>query len=120
MAVASCKLQVISYQLQVSNYQLPITSYQLSGFTMTRKYRTNAKPPTFRNAPGGRMVERLMLLIIFQAARDAAGRDDADAWERADAERFLHSEDFYFFCDHLGIRPSLARRLAETGIGERR
>ena len=62
------------------------------------------------------MVERLMLLIIFQAARDAAGRDNASAWEVADAKRFLHSEDFYFFCDYLGIRPSLARRLAETGL----
>jgi hypothetical protein len=50
-----------------------------------------------------------MLLIIFQAVRDAEGRDDVTPEERADALRFLDSEDFYFFCDHLGIRPSLAK-----------
>jgi hypothetical protein len=84
---------------------------------MARKYRTNAKPPTFRNAPGGRIVERLMLLIIFQAVRDSLGRDGAGPYEQADARRFLRSDDFYFFCDYLGIRPSLARRLVETGGG---
>jgi hypothetical protein len=61
------------------------------------------------------MVERLMLLIIFQAARDAIGRDGASAWEQADAQRFLHSDDFYFFCDYVGVRPSLARALAVKG-----
>ncbi len=84
---------------------------------MPRKYPTNAKPPTFRNAPGGRMVERLMLLIIFQAARDAIGRDGASPWEQADAQRFLASDDFYFFCDYLGVRPSLAQALGERGGG---
>ena len=54
-----------------------------------------------------------MLLIIFQAVRDAEGRDDVTPEERADAIRFLESEDFAFFCDYLGIRPSLHRRLVE-------
>lgn len=80
---------------------------------MPRKYPTNAKPPTFRNAPADRLVKRLMLLIIFQAMRDAAGRDDAGPEEIADAKRFLKSDDFRFFCDHLGIRPSLAEGLVE-------
>lgn len=52
-----------------------------------------------------------MLLIIFQAVRDAEGRDDVTPEEQADALRFLASEDFYFFCDYLGIRPSLVKRL---------
>ena len=80
---------------------------------MNRKYADNAKPPTFRNAPGDRMVKRLMLLIIFQAVRDAAGRDDVSPEEQEDAVRFLNSDDFHFFCDHLGIRPSLARKLGD-------
>ena len=78
---------------------------------MNRKFPTNAKPPTFRNAPSDRLAKRLMLLIIFQAVRDAEGRDDAGPEEIADARRFLDSEDFYFFCDYLGIRPSFARGL---------
>lgn len=80
---------------------------------MARKYPDNAKPPTFRNAPCDRMVERLMLLIIFQALRDAEGRDDVTPEEQADAIRFLQSEDYRFFCDHLGIRPSLVKGLLE-------
>jgi len=56
-----------------------------------------------------------MLLIIFQAMRDAEGRDDVTPEERADAIRFLQSEDFEFFCNYLGIRPSLARRIVDSG-----
>jgi hypothetical protein len=80
---------------------------------MSRKFPTNAKPPTFRNAASDRLAERLMLLIIFQAMRDAQGRDDVTPEEQADAVRFLASEDYRFFCDFLGIRPSLARGLVE-------
>ncbi|MFZ0547821.1 MAG: hypothetical protein WAM60_20415 [Candidatus Promineifilaceae bacterium] len=78
---------------------------------MPRKYADNAKPPTFRNSPSDRLAKRLMLLIIFQAVRDAEGRDDVTPMEREDAIRFLNSDDFYFFCDYLGIRPSLARKI---------
>jgi hypothetical protein len=81
---------------------------------MNRKHPDNAKPPTFRNAAGDRLAKRLMLLIIFQAVRDAEGRDDVTPEERADALRFLDSEDFYFFCDHLGIRPSLAKGIMNS------
>jgi hypothetical protein len=78
---------------------------------MNRKFPTNAKPPTFRKAAADRLAARLMLLIIFQAVRDAEGRDDVTPEQQADAIRFLRSEDFEFFCDYLGIRPSLKRRI---------
>ena len=78
---------------------------------MNRKHPGNAKPPTFRNAASDRLARRLMLLIIFQAVRDAEGRDDATPEEQADAIRFLRSDDYHFFCDHLGLRPSLAKEI---------